>query len=88
MSAEADRPNLLMLSGDRAIGQGRQGPFHYTLAGLRRYWNRIDVLCPSAPGASARQPFDNVYVHPAAGVRAGQPRFIRETGRRLAAERR
>ena len=77
-----------MLSGDRSIGQGRQGPFHHTLAGLRRYWRRIDVICPRAPDASPRQPFDNVFVHPSPQGRAVQPSFIVRRGRALLAERR
>jgi glycosyltransferase involved in cell wall biosynthesis len=87
VAARQGEANLLMLSGDRSIGQGRQGPFYYTLAGLRRYWRRIDVLCPAARGAGPWQPFENVYVHPARAGRAQQPWFIRQAGRRLFAER-
>lgn len=79
--------SLLMLSGDRNVGQGREGAFYYTLSGFRHYWRRIDVLCPAAPGASPRQPFENVFVHPAMGGRAQQPLFIQRVGRRLLRER-
>lgn len=38
--------NLLMISGDRSVLEGRKGAFWYTLQGLRRHWGRIDVICP------------------------------------------
>ena len=85
-----DRPgpaNLLMLSGDRMAGRGQLGPFHHTLNGLRRYWDRIDVICPGTEGAASQRPFEDVYVHPGTGGRVTQPWFIRQTGRRLMAQR-
>ncbi|KKW37608.1 MAG: hypothetical protein UY87_C0088G0004 [Candidatus Peribacteria bacterium GW2011_GWC2_54_8] len=38
--------NLLMVTGDRSILEGRRGAFWHTLQGLRAYWERIDILCP------------------------------------------
>lgn len=39
--------NLLMISGDRSILQGRKSAFWYTLQGLRQHWDRIDIICPN-----------------------------------------
>ena len=41
------KPSLLMLSGDRDVAAGRRGPFYYTLEGLSREFDRIDVLTPN-----------------------------------------
>lgn len=35
-----------MISGDRSILEGRKGAFWYTLQGLRKHWERIDIICP------------------------------------------
>ena len=69
-------PNLLMLSGDRDIARGRKGPFHYTMAAFRQYWQRIDVIVPTQPGAAAGQPFPNVFIHPSGGGRLSRARHI------------
>jgi glycosyltransferase involved in cell wall biosynthesis len=79
--------NLLMLSGDSSVARGVEGAFARTLARFSRHWARIDVLTPTAPGASARQLYDNVYVHPAPLHRVTQPLFIRRQGAALLAER-
>ncbi len=79
--------NLLMISGDATIAQGHQGAFFEMLRRFSRYWGRIDVLTPRAPGASARTLHANVYVHPASGPKLLQPRFIRRVGAALLAER-
>ena len=41
--------NLLMISGDRSILQGKMGAFWYTLQELRKHFDRIDVICPRFP---------------------------------------
>ncbi len=76
--------NLLMLSGDRTLAAGEHGPFHDMLEELRRHWRRIDVICPRVARAVELRPFDNVFLHPAAGGRWRYPAHIRETARRLA----
>ncbi|PIR49998.1 hypothetical protein COU79_01835 [Candidatus Peregrinibacteria bacterium CG10_big_fil_rev_8_21_14_0_10_54_7] len=45
--------NLLMVTGDRSILEGRRGAFWHTLQGLRAYWERIDILCPRPRVAAA-----------------------------------
>jgi len=79
--------NLLMLSGDASVAQGREGAFHQTLRRFSAYWERIDILCPRAPGTSERTVHGNVYVHPSPGHRATQPLFIRSKGLELLRER-
>lgn len=71
--------NLLMISGDRSILQGKKSAFWYTLQGMRRHWNRIDIICPFPDAARGVQPigfgsdhagnrrstdFGGVYFHP------------------------
>ena len=53
---------LLMISGDRSILEGRQGAFWYTLQELRKYWDRIDIICPR-PDVREVQLFDGVHNH-------------------------
>lgn len=79
--------NLLMLSGDSSIAQGRDGAFYQMLRRFAQYWSRIDILTPSAPGAAERTIHENVYVHPSRWHRALQPLFIRQKGRQLLSER-
>lgn len=79
--------NLLMLSGDTSVARGREGAFDAMLRRFSRYWDRIDILTPRAPGASERTLYDNVYVHPSPRSRAAQPLFIRDRGAALLAER-
>jgi glycosyltransferase involved in cell wall biosynthesis len=79
--------NLLMLSGDSSVAQGKDGAFAQLLGRFRAYWSRIDVLTPSAPGAAPRALYDNVYIHPASVHRALQARFIQHKGHALFAER-
>ena len=70
-----------MFSGDRDVARGRMGPFHSTLEGISRFWDRIDVLTPRAEGASPKRLFGNVHIHPSSQARIAQPRsIVRETG--------
>lgn len=80
-------PNLLMLSGDRDVARGRKGPFFYTLAEFRRYWQRIDVIVPPQPGAAASCPYPNVHVHPGRGGRLSRAGFIAQQAAALLAAR-
>lgn len=79
--------NLLMLSGDASVAQGRDGAFFQMLRRFSAYWDRIDILCPRAPGASERTVHGNVYVHPSPSHRATQPMYIRRKGVELLRER-
>lgn len=80
--------NLLMLSGDSSVAQaGDEGAFNTMLRRFSTYWERIDILCPRAPGTAERQRFGNVYVHPSPYHRALQPIYIWRKGRELLAQR-
>ena len=80
-------PNLLMLSGDRDVSRGRKGPFYYTLAALRHYWQRIDVIVPPQPDAAPQQPFPNVFIHPSGGGKLSRARCIAQRSDTLLQER-
>jgi glycosyltransferase involved in cell wall biosynthesis len=75
--------NLLMLSGDSSVAQGRQGTFYNMLRHFSQYWERIDVIVPHAAGAAARAVHGNVYLHPSPWPRILQPLFILRRGRVL-----
>ena len=79
--------NLMMLSGDSSVAQGRDGAFYQMLRRFSAYWDRIDILCPRAPGAAERTVHGNVHVHPSPWHRAAQPLFIHQKGRALMKER-
>ena len=58
---------LLMISGDRSILAGKEGPFAVTLAGLAKEFDRIDVITPKAmTGMRAEEGIvpSNVFFHP------------------------
>lgn len=79
--------NLLMLSGDSSIARGIDGAFYQMLARFSNYWQRIDILTPTAPDAKSCVIHDNVYVHPAPNHRLLQPRFIKQKGEELLSQR-
>jgi glycosyltransferase involved in cell wall biosynthesis len=90
--------NLLMLSGDTSLAQGRDSTFSQMIRRLSAHWDRIDVICPRAPGTGAvnsgsalssdpRQFCSNVVVHPSPWTKLLQPLFILRRGRALFAER-
>lgn len=76
-----------MLSGDASVAQGRDGAFYQMLRRFSAYWERIDILCPRAPGAVERVVHGNVFTHPSPWHRAAQPLYIRDKGGALAGER-
>lgn len=80
--------NVLMLSGDIAVAQGRRGVFDNTLRLLSSHWDRIDVVCPRAPGSAPRALYGNVFVHPSPWHKALQALHAVRAGRRLLRERR
>lgn len=82
------KPSLLMLSGDRDVAAGRRGPFYYTLEGLSREFDRIDVLTPNVRQAQPRTLHGGVHVHPSPGGRLWHARWLVRRARALAAERR
>jgi len=46
---------LLMISGDRSLAEGKRGAFYNTLEEFRKYWDRIDVICPKVQPSSRAQ---------------------------------
>lgn len=80
--------NLMMLSGDNSIARGLDTAFYQMLARFSQYWQRIDILVPTAPDATAGTIHGNVHVHPAPQHRSLQPLFIRRKGQQLLRERR
>lgn len=82
------KPSLLMLSGDRDVAAGRRGPFYYTLEGLSREFDRIDVLTPNVRQAQPHTVHRVVHVHPSTGGRLWHARWLIRRARALAAERR
>jgi len=83
--------NLLMISGDRSMLTGKQGAFWYTLEEFSKHWDRIDVICPAAPGTNKKQDmrnrafefFGNVHFHPSPYALWRQPQWIRFRGEQL-----
>lgn len=80
---------LLMVSGDRQVTLGERGPFHSMQREFSRYFERVDVICPSPPGeVSVRCIHDNVFFHPASCGRAGMVTYIKQRGLELIEEHR
>jgi glycosyltransferase involved in cell wall biosynthesis len=79
--------NLLMISGDRSILQGKKGPFWYLLEEMVRYWNRIDVITPYAgrnhSHIDEQGLFGKVHFHPSSHRLWYQPRWIVKKGKEL-----
>lgn len=76
--------NLLMISGDRSMLDGKKGAFWYTLEAFSKEWDRIDVICPQSKGAKTMQTFfGNVHVHPCPRGLWYQARWIRQRGNQL-----
>lgn len=75
---------LLMVSGDRQVTVGEQGPFHAMLREFSRHFERIDVLCPRPAGpVVVRTIYGHVHFHPAPCGRAGMARYLAREGTRL-----
>jgi len=73
---------LLMITGDRALAQGKRGPFYYTLEEFSKSWERIDVICPKTKQKISNV-FGNVFIHSSSGPLIFQPRFIAKQGARI-----
>src|SRR5574340_1133341 len=76
-----------MVSGDTTLAQGKQGVFYQTLSRFAPYWDRIDIVCPRAPGTSPCSVHGNVLVHPSPWHKALQFFHVLREGRTLLAER-
>ncbi|MBI3763492.1 MAG: glycosyltransferase [Chloroflexi bacterium] len=79
--------NLLMVSGDASPTQGRRGAFLAMLEEFSQYWDRVDVIAPTASGAKPVEILGNVHFWPSQRERLSQIGHILSTGGRLARER-
>src|SRR3989344_2171252 len=81
---------LLMISGDRALAEGKHGAFFNTLEEFRKFWDRIDVICPrvgnNQQSTINNRFFDNVFIHPSPWPLIFQPFWILKEGQRLIKE--
>lgn len=81
------RTRLLMVSGDRLVAAGQQGPFYPMLREFSHYFERVDVLCPRPQGpVTQRMVHDNVHLHPAEVGRSKMVAYIKRRGAELIAE--
>lgn len=70
---------LLMISGDRALAQGKKGGFYYMLEEFSKYWDRIDIICP-VRNQKISKAHGNVYVHGSDTNLVFHPLFISKKG--------
>jgi len=80
--------SILMVSADRGVVAGEQGPFFYMLESFARHWERVDVIGTRPERTVSTRPFPNVHLHHPRGGKLAQAGFIARTGRALCAERR
>ena len=71
-----------MISGDRSLAQGNQGSFYNTIEEFRKYWDRIDIICPKVTKAD-QQMFPNVFIHPSPWPIVFQSLWIFKQGKKL-----
>lgn len=81
------KPSLLMFSGDRDVASGRMGPFYFTLEGLSKEFEHIDVMTPRVSGAQPRTIHERVRVHPSPSGRLLHSRWLIHRSDELAADR-
>ena len=75
---------LVMISGDRALAEGKRGAFYNTLEEFHKHWDRIDIICPFASSSSpVFNPFDNIFIHPSPWPLLLQPLWIIKKGKAL-----
>lgn len=72
-----------MISGDRALAQGKKGSFYNTIEEFHKYWERIDIICPPAPGQMTHQVFNKVFIHPSPWPLILQPLWILKKGKEI-----
>ncbi len=77
--------NLLMISGDRSLAEGKHGAFYNTLEELHKHFEKIDVICPKIRNSKLgiRNFFDNVEVHPSPWPLILQPFWIYHRGLKI-----
>jgi len=65
-----------MLSGNHMTAAGKYDSFYYMLEEFSQYWDRVDIICASAPGAKAQTLFGNIHLHPSSWPKIFQPLYI------------
>ncbi len=80
--------NLLMITGDRTLAEGKKSAFYNTLEEFHKYWDRIDIICPKTefPMSDVRNFFGNVFIHPSPWPLVAQPFWILKKGKQIYAE--
>jgi len=73
---------LLMITGDRALAQGKKGPFYYMLEEFSKYWERIDIICPKT-NQKISKVHNNIYIHSSNTNLIQQPWFIFKKGKEI-----
>jgi glycosyltransferase involved in cell wall biosynthesis len=76
---------LLMVSGDRALAEGKRGAFYNTLKEFHKYWDRIDIICPNIKyqTSNIKNIFENVFIHPSPWPLIMQPLWILKKGKQI-----
>ncbi len=74
-----------MISGDRALAEGKRGAFYNTLEEFHKYWDRVDIICPKTkfPTSDVGSFFGNVFTHPSPWPLMAQPFWILRKGRQI-----
>ena len=75
--------NLLMISGDRSLAEGKRGAFYGTLEEFHKFWDRIDVICPRVNNQQIKEVFGNVFIHSSSWPLIFQPLWILREGLRI-----
>ena len=70
---------LLMITGDRALAQGKKGPFYYMLEEFSKHWDRIDIICPKTE-QKIDKIHNNVFIHCSNKSLIFHPWFILKKG--------
>lgn len=73
---------LLMITGDRALAQGKKGPFYYMLEEFSKHWERVDIITPKVQNEKRKTKnfHGNVFVHSSPWSLWWQPWFILRKG--------
>jgi len=78
---------LLMITGDKALAQGKRGPFYYMLEEFSKYWDRVDIICPlveadkrGSKRGLTQKVHGNVFIHSSSRPLWRQPWFILRKG--------
>lgn len=78
-TGSASGGKLLMITGDRALVQGKKGAFYYMLEEFSQYWERIDIICPKTEQKIFKV-HKNVFIHSSPLPIIFHPWFILKKG--------